>query len=474
MKMGNKCDIGLIGLAVMGENLALNMAEKGHNVAVYNRTTSKVKELVEGRGKELPLHGAFSVAELVGMLDRPRKIMLMVKAGKPVDDVIAEIVPLLETGDILIDGGNSYFPDTRRRSKELEARGIFFLGVGISGGEEGALKGPSVMPGGNRTAYEKVAPILTSIAAQVGGVPCCSYVGPDGAGHYVKMVHNGIEYGDMQLIAEAYTVLKDVLGMDASQIQAAFERWNQGELESYLIEITAEIFGKHDDITGQPLVDIILDKASQKGTGRWMSQDALELSVPIPTITEAVFARSMSEYKTERVTASGILQGPDAHFQGDPAAFLRALENALYASKICSYAQGFALLKAASENYDWNLQFGETALLWRGGCIIRARFLESIRDAYARNPQLANLLIDPFFATVLNRTQADWRLVVATSQQLGIPIPAFSASLAYFDSYRRAAGSANLIQAQRDYFGAHTYERVDRAGIYHTEWLQKA
>jgi len=474
MKMGNKCDIGLIGLAVMGENLALNMAEKGHNVAVYNRTTSKVKELVEGRGKQLPLHGAFSMAELVGMLDRPRKIMLMVKAGKPVDDVIAEIVPILETGDILIDGGNSYFPDTRRRSKELEARGIFFLGVGISGGEEGALKGPSVMPGGNRAAYEKVAPILTSIAAQVGGVPCCSYVGPDGAGHYVKMVHNGIEYGDMQLIAEAYTVLKDVLGMDASQIQAAFERWNQGELESYLIEITAEIFGKHDDITGKPLVDIILDKASQKGTGRWMSQDALELSVPIPTITEAVFARSMSEYKTERVTASGILQGPEAVFQGDPAAFLGALENALYAAKICSYAQGFALLKAASENYDWNLQFGETALLWRGGCIIRARFLESIRDAYARNPQLANLLIDPFFATVLNRTQADWRLVVATSQQLGLPIPALSASLAYFDSYRRAVGSANLIQAQRDYFGAHTYERVDRPGIYHTEWFQKA
>jgi len=472
MKMGNKCDIGLIGLAVMGENLALNMAEKGHNVAVYNRTTSKVKELVEGRGKQLPLHGAFSMAELVGMLDRPRKIMLMVKAGKPVDDVIAEIVPILETGDILIDGGNSYFPDTRR--KELEARGIFFLGVGISGGEEGALKGPSVMPGGNRAAYEKVAPILTSIAAQVGGVPCCSYVGPDGAGHYVKMVHNGIEYGDMQLIAEAYTVLKDVLGMDASQIQAAFERWNQGELESYLIEITAEIFGKHDDITGKPLVDIILDKASQKGTGRWMSQDALELSVPIPTITEAVFARSMSEYKTERVTASGILQGPEAVFQGDPAAFLGALENALYAAKICSYAQGFALLKAASENYDWNLQFGETALLWRGGCIIRARFLESIRDAYARNPQLANLLIDPFFATVLNRTQADWRLVVATSQQLGLPIPALSASLAYFDSYRRAVGSANLIQAQRDYFGAHTYERVDRPGIYHTEWFQKA
>ncbi|MDR3565406.1 MAG: NADP-dependent phosphogluconate dehydrogenase [Negativicutes bacterium] len=471
--MGKKCDIGLIGLAVMGENLALNMASKGHSVAVFNRTTSKVKDLVEGRGKGL-LHGAFSMAELAGMLERPRKIIMMVKAGKPVDDMIAEILPYLEAGDILIDGGNTYFPDTRRRSQDLEAKGIHFLGVGISGGEEGALKGPSVMPGGNRAAYEKVAPILTSIAAQVGGVPCCSYVGQDGAGHYVKMVHNGIEYGDMQLIAEAYTVLKEVLGMDAGAMQAAFEGWNKGDLESYLIEITAEIFGKKDELTGQPLVDVILDKASQKGTGRWMSQDSLELSVPIPTITEAVFARSMSEYKTERVAASAILQGPKDSFGGDRAAFLGALENALYAAKICSYAQGFALLRAASENYNWNLQFGETALLWRGGCIIRARFLESIRDAYARNPELANLLIDPFFAEVLNRTQADLRLVVSTCQQLGIPIPAFSASLSYFDSYRRAVLPANLIQAQRDYFGAHTYERVDRPGIFHTEWLIKA
>lgn len=471
--MKKRCDIGLIGLAVMGENLALNMAGKGFQVAIYNRTVDKVKALVEGRGKGYSLSGAFSLDEFTQMLERPRKILLMVKAGKPVDDVIAEILPYLEAGDILMDGGNSFFADTRRRSQELEAKGIMYMGVGISGGEEGALKGPSIMPGGNRQAYQHVAPILTAIAAEVDGQPCCEYIGPDGAGHYVKMVHNGIEYGDMQLIAEAYDVLKGVLGMDHDQLQTVFRGWNQGELESYLIEITADIMGKKDEITGRPIVDVILDKAGQKGTGRWVSQDSLELGVPVSTITEAVFARSMSEYKQERVAASAILKGPEEVFRGDKSAFVAALEDALYAAKICSYAQGFALFKAASEKYGWNLNYGEIAMLWRGGCIIRARFLESIRDAYARNPQLANMLIDSFFAGVMNRAQANLRLVVSTCQQFGVPVPAFSASLAYYDSYRRSVLPANLIQAQRDYFGAHTYQRVDREGIFHTEWFEK-
>ncbi|MDR3588992.1 MAG: decarboxylating NADP(+)-dependent phosphogluconate dehydrogenase [Negativicutes bacterium] len=471
--MEKKCDIGLIGLAVMGENLALNIAGRGYRVAVYNRSTDKVKGLVEGRAKGFPICGAFSVAELTGMLARPRKVLLMVKAGEAVDKMIAQLEPHLEPGDILIDGGNSFYADTRRRYEALQARGILYLGVGISGGEEGALTGPSIMPGGDRAAYDQVAPILTNIAAKVGAESCCGYVGPDGAGHYVKMVHNGIEYGDMQLISEAYIIMKEVLGLDYDRLQAVFRQWNQGQLESYLIEITADILGKRDDVTGRPIVEVILDKAGQKGTGRWVSQDSLELGVPVPTITEAVFARSMSEYKEERVAASGILKGPEAGFRGDREALLAALQDALYASKICSYAQGFALLKAASEKYGWNLQFGEIAMLWRGGCIIRARFLQSIRDAYSRDPQLANLLIDPFFAAILNKTQANWRKVVATCQEIGVPIPAFSASLAYFDSYRRAVLPANLIQGQRDYFGAHTYQRTDRPGIFHTEWLAK-
>ncbi len=471
--MEKQCDLGLIGLAVMGENLALNIAGRGYRVAVYNRSLDKVKGLVEGRAKGLPIRGAFLVAELTGMLARPRKLLLMVKAGEAVDKMIAELEPHLEPGDILIDGGNSFYADTRRRCEALRSRGISYMGVGISGGEEGALTGPSIMPGGDRAAYEQIAPILINIAAKVDGRPCCAYVGPDGAGHYVKMVHNGIEYGDMQLIAEAYVIMKDVLGLDSGRQQAIFQHWNKGPLESYLIEITADILGKQDELTGRPIVDVILDQAGQKGTGRWVSQDSLELGVPVPTITEAVFARNMSGYKEERVAASAILKGPEAAFQGDGEALLAALHDALYASKICSYAQGFALLKAASEKYGWKLQFGEIAMLWRGGCIIRARFLQSIRDAYSRTPELANLLVDPFFAAILNQTQANWRKVVSTCQEIGVPIPAFSASLAYFDSYRRAVLPANLIQGQRDYFGAHTYQRIDRPGIFHTDWLKK-
>ncbi|SDF02169.1 decarboxylating NADP(+)-dependent phosphogluconate dehydrogenase [Sporolituus thermophilus] len=470
--MEKQYDIGLIGLAVMGENLVLNMAGKGFAVAVYNRTVSKVDDFVAGRGKGLAIGGAHSVAELVAMLKRPRKVMLMVKAGKPVDDMIGELLPYLEPGDIIIDGGNSYFEDTRRRWRELAVKGIRFIGMGVSGGEEGALKGPSLMPGGDRDAYQEVAPIFTRIAAQVADGPCCAYVGPDGAGHYVKMVHNGIEYGDMQLISEAYYIMKNALGLSADELHRVFAKWNEGDLDSYLIEITRDIFTKYDDATGLPLVEVILDKAGQKGTGKWTSQSALDLGVPTPTITEAVFARCMSAYKDERVAAAKVLTGPDGRYTGDRYEFIQAIHDALYASKICSYAQGFALLKAASAEYQWDLDFGEVALLWRGGCIIRARFLDRIKEAYQRDPQLPNLLIDPFFRSVLDKAQANWRLVVKTCKELGIPTPAFSASLDYYDSYRRAVLPANLIQAQRDYFGAHTYERTDRPGVFHTEWLE--
>jgi 6-phosphogluconate dehydrogenase len=466
-------DIGLIGLAVMGENLALNMAGRGYQVAVYNRTPDKTREFIASRAEGLPICGTYTLAELVATLKRPRKVILMVKAGRPVDDVLTELIPYLEPGDIVIDGGNSYFIDTRRRSQALKEKNLNFLGVGISGGEEGALKGPSIMPGGDPEAYTQVEPILTSIAANVDGKPCCSYISRDGAGHYVKMLHNGIEYGDMQLIGEAYTVLKDVLQMDTEQIQEVFRRWNEGELESYLIEITAEILGRRDDLSGKPMVDVILDKAGQKGTGRWVSQNALELGVPVSTITEAVFARCMSEYKAERLTANSILQGPREVFQGDREVLLAALHDALYAAKICSYAQGFSLLKAANDAYGWDLNYGEIAMLWRGGCIIRARFLERIYEAYGENGELPNLLVDPFFSGVLNRVQGSWRRVVATCQELGVPVPAFSSALSYYDSYRRAVLPANLIQAQRDYFGAHTYERIDQPGYFHTEWMKK-
>lgn len=467
-----KYDIGLIGLAVMGENLALNMKSKGFSVAVYNRTTAKVDEFIAGKAGKA-FGGAHSLADLTAMLKSPRIVMMMVKAGQPVDDMINSLLPHLSDGDILIDGGNSFFEDTRRRTAELAAKGIRYIGMGVSGGEEGALKGPSLMPGGDQAAYEAVAPLFTAIAAQVADGPCCSYVGPDGAGHYVKMVHNGIEYGDMQLICEAYALLSEVAGLSAQELHSVFAEWNQGELDSYLIEITRDIFAVVDEATGRPLVEMILDKAEQKGTGKWTSQSALDLGVPTPTITEAVFARCMSAYKDERVQASALLRGPKAAYQGDKQALIQAVHDALYASKICSYAQGFALLRAASQTYDWNLNFGDMALLWRGGCIIRARFLERIKDAYRQAPNLANLMLDPFFASVLERTQDNWRQVVMLAKQFGVPTPAFSSSLDYFDSYRRATLPANLLQAQRDYFGAHTYERIDKPGKFHTDWVSR-
>jgi 6-phosphogluconate dehydrogenase len=469
--MEQQYDIGLVGLAVMGENLASNIAGKGFRVAVYNRTKDKVDAFLR-KTSHLPVGGACSISELAGMLSTPRKIILMVKAGDPVDAMIEELIPHLAPGDIIIDGGNSLFHDTHRRYATLLSRGIRFIGMGISGGEEGALKGPSIMPGGDREAYSEIAPIFTRIAAQVADGPCCAFVGPGGAGHYVKMVHNGIEYGDMQLISEAYYILKNVLGLSAEELHEIFSEWNQGVLDSYLIEITADIFSKYDTDTKTPLVEMILDKAGQKGTGKWTSQSALDLGIPTPTITEAVFARCISAYKDERVKASQVLSGPDQSFSGDKKGFIEAIRDALYASKICSYAQGFALMRAASQEYHWQLNFGEIALLWRGGCIIRARFLERIRDAYVRNHELSNLLVDPYFSDALASVQNNWRLVVRTCADLGVPIPAFSASLAYYDSYRQAVLPANLIQAQRDYFGAHTYERIDRPGVFHTEWMK--
>jgi 6-phosphogluconate dehydrogenase len=471
--MGTVYDIGMIGLAVMGENLVMNMANKGFGVAVYNRTTSKVDEFLQHNAEGKKLGGAHSIAELTNMLTKPRKIMLMVKAGKPVDDMIAELLPHLEQGDIIIDGGNSFFEDTRRRFKELSRQGIRFIGMGVSGGEEGALKGPSLMPGAELSAYQEVAPIFTAIAAQVADGPCCAYVGPDGAGHYVKMVHNGIEYGDMQLISEAYYIMKVALGLSAEELYEVFAEWNKGELDSYLIEITRDIFLQKDEQTGKPLVEVILDKAGQKGTGKWTSQSALDLGVPTPTITEAVFARCMSAYKEERVIASEILAGPSAQYSGDRKEFIQAIHDALYASKICSYAQGFALLKAADKEYGWHMNFGDVALLWRGGCIIRAQFLDRIKESFQQNGDLPNLLLAPYFQEALARVQSNWRLVAKTCKELGIPTPSFSASLDYYDSYRRAVLPSNLIQAQRDYFGAHTYERIDQPGIFHTEWIKK-
>ena len=463
-------DIGLVGLAVMGENLVLNMVSKGFQVAVFNRTTARVDEFLAGQAAGKAVKGTYSLAELAASLERPRRIMLMVKAGKPVDEMIEQILPYLEQGDILIDGGNSFFEDTRRRFKALAVKGIRFVGMGVSGGEEGALKGPSLMPGGDEAAFREIAPLFTKIAAQVADGPCCSFVGPDGAGHYVKMVHNGIEYSDMQLIAEAYYILSKAGGLTAAELHEVFARWNEGPLDSYLIEITRDIMAVNDPETGKPLVELILDKAGQKGTGKWTSQSALDLGIPTPAITEAVFARCMSAVKDERVVAATVLKGPQGTWTGDRQQLIQAVHDALYASKICSYAQGFALLAAASKEYGWNLQFGEISLLWRGGCIIRARFLDKIRDAFAKDAKLANLMLDSFFASVLAESQAPWRLVLKTCRDLGIPTPAFNASLDYYDSYRQAVLPANLIQAQRDYFGAHTYERIDRPGTFHTEW----
>ncbi|MGM1049972.1 6-phosphogluconate dehydrogenase [Paenibacillus uliginis N3/975] len=466
-----KQQIGVIGLAVMGKNLALNIESKGFTVSVYNRSPQKTEDLLkEAEGKNLT--GTFSIEEFVKSLETPRKILIMVQAGQATDGTIEQLLPHLDQGDIIIDGGNAYFPDTVRRSKELEAKGFRFIGAGVSGGEEGALKGPSIMPGGQKSAYELVQPILTAISAKINEEPCCTYIGPDGAGHYVKMVHNGIEYGDMQLICEAYHLLKDVLGLDAKELHAIFSEWNKGELDSYLIEITADIFSKYDEETGKPMVEVILDTAGQKGTGKWTSQSSLDLGVPLSMITESVFSRFLSAMKEERVEASKILNGPKTEsFSGDKAEFIENVRKALFASKIVSYAQGFAQLRVASDEYNWDLQFGELAKIWRGGCIIRSRFLQNITDAYNNNPELKNLLLDPFFKEIIENYQDAWRKVITSAVTLGIPVPGFASALAYYDSYRTANLPANLLQAQRDYFGAHTFKRVDKEGVFHFNWM---
>jgi 6-phosphogluconate dehydrogenase len=467
-------DIGLIGLAVMGENLVLNMESHGNTVAVFNRTTSKVDDFVNGRGKGRKVVGCHTVRELVGALKRPRKVMIMVKAGAPVDAVIDEVAPLLEPGDILIDGGNTHYPDTTRRTRALKAKGLLFVGTGVSGGEEGALKGPSIMPGGNPEAWPHVKPIFQGIAAKVAdGTPCCDWVGPEGAGHYVKMVHNGIEYGDMQLICEAYQLMRGLLGLSPDAMHEVFARWNTGALDSYLIEITRDILAFKDPETGAPMVDLILDTAGQKGTGKWTGTSALDLGVPLTLIGEAVFARCLSAQKDERVAASKVLKGPEAKpFAGDKNAFIDDIEQALYASKLISYAQGYALMNAMGKESGWEFNNGGVALMWRGGCIIRSAFLGKIKEAFDRNPGLQNLLLDPYFNEQVTKAQPGWRRVCAAAVTHGIPLPAMTSALAYFDGYRSERLPANLLQAQRDYFGAHTYERVDRprGQFFHTNW----
>jgi 6-phosphogluconate dehydrogenase len=463
--------IGMVGLAVMGENLALNIARNGFPIAVFNRDSNKVDKFLK-RAEGQQVVGTYSVEEFVKALETPRKIILLVKAGKPVDDVIAQLKPLLDPGDIVIDGGNSFFPDTQRREKELKSAGINFIGSGVSGGESGALWGPSLMPGGNRAAYEQIRPIWESIAAKVDDGPCVTYIGPDGAGHFVKMVHNGIEYGDMQLIAESYDILRRVLGLSASELSGVFAKWNEGVLNSFLIEITARIFSVKDRETGRPLVDMVLDKAGQKGTGKWTSQVALDLGVVIPTIQAAIDSRVLSSLKTERVEAGKQLSGPQARYDGDRQELIAAVHDALYASKICSYAQGMNLIRAGSELYHWEINLGELSRIWKGGCIIRAQFLDKIKQAYQRRADLPNLLLDPDFKAWVLEAQPRWRQAVTTAQSLGIPVPAMSASLAYFDSYRTENLPQNLTQAQRDFFGSHTYERTDKPelGFIHTEW----
>ncbi|HEX4120984.1 MAG TPA: decarboxylating NADP(+)-dependent phosphogluconate dehydrogenase [Verrucomicrobiae bacterium] len=470
--MDAQADIGLIGLAVMGQNLVLNMNDHGFTVAVFNRTVAKVDEFLAHEAKGTKVLGAHSLAELAGMLKRPRRVMLMVKAGKPVDELIEEILPHLEKGDILIDGGNSLFADTTRRVKELEEKGFLFVGTGVSGGEEGARHGPSIMPGGSKEAWPHVKDIFQSIAAKVDdGTPCCDWVGENGAGHYVKMVHNGIEYGDMQLICEAYQLMKDGLGMTAQEMHQAFAEWNKTELDSFLIEITANILA-FNDTDGQPLVDKILDTAGQKGTGKWTVISSSELGIPSTLITEAVYSRCVSALKDERVAAAKKLKGPARKISGDRAAFVENIRHALYASKIISYAQGYMLMRAAAKEYAWNLNYGGVALMWRGGCIVRSRFLGKIKEAFDRNPNLTNLLLDGFFRGEIKKCQRSWRKVIAIAARKGIPAPAFSTALNFFDSYRSERLPANLLQAQRDYFGAHTYERLDkpRGQFFHTNW----
>jgi len=468
-----KGDIALIGLAVMGQNLILNMSDHGYTVVAFNRTLSKVDEFLQGaaKGRDTIL-GAHSLEEMIGLLKKPRKVMLMVKAGKAVDEFIELLLPHLEAGDLIIDGGNSHFPDTIRRTKYLADKGILYIGTGVSGGEEGARHGPSIMPGGNPAAWPLIKGIFQSIAAKTAdGEPCCDWVGEDGAGHYVKMTHNGIEYGDMQLICEAYQLMRDGLGLTNQEMHSVFAEWNKGELDSYLIEITADILGYRDE-SGTHVVDLILDSAGQKGTGKWTGINSLELGVPVTLIAEAVYARCLSALKDERVTASKLLKGSQAVFQGDRQAFVEDIRKALLASKIVSYAQGFMLMREAAREYGWNLNYGGVALMWRGGCIIRSVFLGKIKQAYDRNPALSNLLLDDYFRGIMESCQLSWRRVVAKAVELGIPLPAFATALAFYDGYRCARLPANLLQAQRDYFGAHTYERVDRARgqHFHTNW----
>lgn len=469
--MEKKSDIGLIGLAVMGENLVLNMESKGFRVSVYNRTVSKVENFMNARAKGKNIYGAMSLEDLVASLERPRKVMLMVKAGQAVDDFIEKLIPLLEPGDIIIDGGNTHYPDTNRRTAYVESKGLLYIGTGVSGGEEGALKGPSLMPGGSKAAWPIVKPIFQKICAQVADGPCCDWVGENGAGHFVKMVHNGIEYGDMQLICECYQIMKDLLGMSNEEMSEVFTEWNKGDLDSYLIEITRDILA-YKTPEGEAVVDYILDTAGQKGTGKWTGIAALDQGVPLTLISEAVFARCLSAQKEERVKAAKVLAGPKPEFKGDKKAFLADLQKALFAAKIISYAQGYTLMRAAAKEYGWDLNYGGIALMWRGGCIIRSVFLGKIKDAFTNNPALENLMVDPYFCKKLEEAQAGWRNVLATAVCNGIPVPALTAALTYYDGYRCARVPANLLQAQRDYFGAHTYERTDRprGEFFHTNW----
>lgn len=471
-KKMKKNDIGLIGLGVMGENLIMNIESRGYSVSVFNRTYEKTEKFINGSAKNRKITGFKTLEKFVESIEKPRKIMLMVKAGEAVDKTLEALFPLVDQGDILIDGGNSLFSDTIRRTRQVEDKGFLYIGTGVSGGEEGALKGPSIMPGGSQDAYKSIQPVFEAIAAKVNDEPCCSYIGPNGAGHFVKMVHNGIEYGDMQLIAESYFLMKNLLGMTNEEMCEVFTEWNTEELDSYLIGITREILKKKDPESGEYVLDIILDKAGQKGTGKWTSQTALNLGVSAPTIAEAVFARCISAVKQERIHASGILKGPEKQILSvSKKEMIHAISEALYASKICSYAQGFALMREAGEEYGWKLDFGKIAMIWRGGCIIRAQFLEKIKQAYDKDSHLKNLLLDDYFLKGAESRMKSWRLVVSEAVKNGIPIPGFTSALTYYDSYRSPVLWANMIQAQRDYFGAHTYERTDRPGIFHTEWL---
>ena len=466
-----KADIGLIGLAVMGENLVMNMESKGFTVAVYNRSTEKVTNFVEGRAKGLNIIGTYSLEELVDSLEKPRKVMMMVKAGQPVDDFIEKLLPLLDKGDVIIDGGNSHFPDTARRTKYVESKGMLYIGTGVSGGEEGALKGPSLMPGGSPKAWPIVKPILQAICAKAGDEPCCDWVGEGGAGHFVKMVHNGIEYGDMQLICEAYQIMRDLLGMTPDEMHEVFAEWNKGELDSYLIEITKDILA-YKDTDGSPIVDKILDTAGQKGTGKWTGIASMDEGVPLTLIGEAVYARCLSAMKEERVSASKKFRHKKVNFKGDKAQFIEDIRQALYAAKIVSYAQGYTLMRSAAKTYGWKLNYGGIALMWRGGCIIRSKFLGKIKEAYDKNKRLTNLLLDPYFKNTIKKLVKSWRKVVSKAVLAGIPVPCMASALNYFDGYTTEKLPANLLQAQRDYFGAHTYERLDaeRGKFFHTNW----